>query len=489
MLAPALVLTLTALTPSSDGGSAWPSVGAPDAAPASSEVTIGSADTGLPVDAGRFTDAPPSGAPVDGGRFTKGALNGDPQDGGLVPDAGPAYERVEAEALPLRVERVELEGLSWTKPFVALRELQLELPGTVTATQWRLGLTRLWNCGLFSRVDGRLERRPEGVVAVVELEERFSLNPLFSFGIGGGAAWVRLGLNDTNFLGRFLEWGLRYERFLAFNGGQVWFRDPRLFGKRLTGLAQVEWLFRPRPEYTRRRLQGLVDVLGELDDLFLFGLRVEAFQDEYSAPLVGEARLPQNLRGVLIHPSLRMGRIDTVRLRERGASLEVRTSIGVTTDATSPLYVQSLVEGLGFVMLGERFNLALRGQLGLSTAAPTEQRFYLGGLDLIRGFDDSSVRTEQFLLGNAELRAVVFDSTWFAVVPAAFVDGAVVRTESLETRGLLSAGLGVRLLVPKMLRTGLRADVAVTLVGGRPQVGFAFGVFQFFSSTDRFAIR
>lgn len=47
-----------------------------------------------------------------------------------------------------------------------------------------------------------------------------------------------------------------YERFLAFNGGQLWFRDPRLFGKRLIGLAQVEWLFRPRPEYTRRRLQG-----------------------------------------------------------------------------------------------------------------------------------------------------------------------------------------------------------------------------------------
>ncbi|MCA2980786.1 MAG: BamA/TamA family outer membrane protein [Myxococcaceae bacterium] len=411
----------------------------------------------------------------------------------LAADAGPLpmppADVVAPEALPLRVEAVEVRGLSWTKPFVALRELQLAVPGEVTGEQWALGLTRLWNCGLFSRVDGRLERRPEGVVAVVELEERFSLNPLFSFGVGGGAAWVRAGLNDTNFLGRFLEWGLRYERFLAFNGGQVWFRDPRLFGRRLTGLAQVEWLFRPRPEYTRRRLQGLVDVLGELEDRFLFGLRVEAFRDEYSAPLAGEARLPVDLQGVLVHPSVRMGRVDTVRLRERGASLEVRTTLGVTSDPRSPVFLQSFVEALGFWMLGERFNLALRAQLGLSTPAPTEQRFYLGGLDLIRGFDDSSVRTEQFLASNVELRGVAFDSTWFAVVPAAFVDGAVVRAESREVRGLVSAGLGVRLLVPKMLRTGLRADVAVTLAGGRPQVGFAFGVFQFFSSTDRFAIR
>ncbi|MCA2982023.1 MAG: hypothetical protein INH41_05525 [Myxococcaceae bacterium] len=37
--------------------------------------------------------------------------------------------------------------------------------------------------------------------------------------------------------------------------------------------------------------------------------------------------------------------------------------------------------------------------------------------------------------------------------------------------------------------TGLRADLAVTLVGGQPQVGFSFGVFQFFSSTDRLSIR
>jgi hypothetical protein len=40
-----------------------------------------------------------------------------------------------------------------------------------------------------------------------------------------------------------------------------------------------------------------------------------------------------------------------------------------------------------------------------------------------------------------------------------------------------------------MLRTGLRADLAVTLVGGQPQVGFSLGVFQFFSSTDRLSIR
>ncbi len=413
-------------------------------------------------------------------------------DGGV--DAGVTYEVVAIEALPQRVERVELVGASFTHPSVIHRELQFDFPGELTPSVWQLGLTRLWNCGLFSRVDGHLERRPEGLVAVVELEERFSLNPLFSFGIGGGAAWVRVGANDNNFLGRFLEWGIRYERFLAFNGGQLWFRDPRLFGKRLIGLAQVEWLFRPRPEYTRRRLQGLIDVLHEVEDVMLLGLRVEAYRDEYSAPLMGTPVIPTDLQGLTTHASIRVGRIDTVRLRESGASVEVKTSIGVSNDARAPLYVQSWVEALGFVMLGERFNLAMRAQGGLSSTAPTEQRFYLGGLDLVRGYDDSTLRTEQFALANVELRGVAFDSTWFAVVPAVFVDGAVARTETFGSRTLLSTGLGVRLLVPKMLRTGIRADLAITLVGGQPTaaggvVGFSFGVFQFFSSSDRFSIR
>lgn len=424
--------------------------------------------------------------------FDAGGLEWSATDAGVpasFADAGLTFEVVPPEALPLEVARVEVNGLSFTKAFVAHRELQLHTPGPVTAEQWSLGLTRLWNCGLFSRVDGRLERRAEGVVAVVELEERFSLNPLFSFGIGGGAAWVRFGANDNNFLGRFLEWGARYERFLAYNGGQLWFRDPRLFNQRLVGLAQVEWLFRPRPEYTRRRLQGIVDVLHEVDDVMLLGLRTEAFRDEYFEPLAGTPRLPVNLQGLVVHASVRVGRVDQVRLRERGASLEVRTSLGATSDPAAPFYLQSFAEALGFVMLGERINLAMRLQGGLSSTAPTEQRFYLGGLDLVRGYDDSTLRTEQFALANVELRGVVFDSTWFAVVPAVFVDGAVARTEQFGPRALLSTGLGVRLLVPKMLRTGLRADLAVTLVGGVPQVGVAIGVFQFFSSSDRLAIR
>lgn len=380
-------------------------------------------------------------------------------------------------AWPQRIDAVEVRGVSWTKEFVVLRELPWRAGDVVTEAAWELGTTRLWNIDLFSRVDARVEARPDGMhVAVIDLEERFSLNPLFSFGVGGGRWWFRVGANDVNWFGRFLEWGVRYERFDVYNGGQGWLRDPRLFGKRLMGLLQLDYLFRPRPEYVRRRLGGTAELSGELDDVTRAGLKLEVFRDEYLLPLEGTPNVPPELVAGQLTSFQRLGRVDTVRLRQKGWSFELRETLGLASSGPSPVFAQVFFELLWFKLLGERFNVAVRAQGGLSSDAPTELRYQLGGLDLVRGYADSVVRTQRFALVNAEVRATVFDSMWFAVVVAAFVDGAL-SDDGRAVTPLLSGGGGVRLLVPRLVKTGVRADVAVTLAG---QPGFSFGVFQFF---------
>jgi outer membrane protein assembly factor BamA len=380
---------------------------------------------------------------------------------------------------PRTIDALDVHGLYWTKSFVVERELPWKPGAVVSLAQWQLGTARLWNCELFSRVDAHLERRGGLLVAVYELEEHFSLNPLFSFGIGGGRWWLRVGATDNNWFGRALEWGLRYERFDVFNGGQGWVKDPRLFGQRLSGLLQVDYLVRPRPGYSRRRLTGIAEVTGELDDVTRVGARLEVFRDEYLDPLDGPSALPPNLVAGQLTGQVRMGRVDTVRLRQQGWSLELRETV-LAANGPTPVVLQSLVEVLWFAMLGERFNLAVRGQAALSSRAPTELGYFIGGLDLVRGYPDSLLRTERFALANVELRGTVFDSTWFAIVAAVFVDGCVADVDG--PRALASAGGGVRLLVPKLLKTGIRADVAVTLTGAqnRWEKMLSFGVFQFF---------
>jgi outer membrane protein assembly factor BamA len=377
-------------------------------------------------------------------------------------------------AWPRVIGGLQTEHLSWTRVETLERELPWKKGESVTKEQWELGLTRLWNTDLFSRIDARVETRDGKDVAIFDVEERFSLNPLFSFGVGGGAWWFRVGANDVNWLGRYLEWGVRYERFDVYNGGQGWLRDPRLFDKRLSGLLQVEYLVRPRPDYARRRMAGILEVQGEVDDLTRLGVRLDVFHDEYLAPRVGAAVLPENLWAAQLTFSVKVGRVDTIRLRQTGWSLELKQVAGGASPALP--YLQTLLELLWFKPLGERWNLAVRGQGALSSAVPTELGFYVGGLDLVRGYADSLVRTQAYALVNAEARVTLFDSMWFAIVGAGFVDAAITGP---DLRPLVSAGAGVRLLVPRLVRTGIRVDGAVTLIG-RPEFGLSLGVFQFF---------
>ncbi|MFO0598187.1 MAG: hypothetical protein U0228_22985 [Myxococcaceae bacterium] len=392
-------------------------------------------------------------------------------------DAGVTYEP--SDTWPQRIDAIEVQGVSWTKEFVVVRELPWHAGEEVSHADWELGTTRLWNTDLFSRIDPRVELRPDGRrVAVYVIEERFTLNPLFSFGIGGGRWWFRVGANDVNWFGRFLEWGVRYERFGEYNGGQGWLRDPRLFNKRLVGTVQLDFLFRPRPEYVRRRLQGTLDLWGELNDLTRTGLKLEVIRDEYLAPLEGPSNPPPLLVAGQLTWFQRLGRVDTVRLRQKGWSFELREVLGVASSGPERLYAQLFGELLWFQLLGERFNLAARAQFGLSTDAPVELGFWLGGLDLIRGYADSLIRTQRFALGNLEARGVIFDTMWVALMGAVFVDGALTD-DGRGIQPLLSVGGGLRLLSPRLVKTGIRADVAVTLTG-RPAPGFSFGVYQFF---------
>lgn len=376
--------------------------------------------------------------------------------------------------LPATVDALQVEGLWRTQPSVVHRELPWKPGEQVSVEQWALGLARLWNMGLFSRVDARLESRQGETVAVFDLEERFTINPLFRFSTAGTDFWLRVGASDSNLLGRFLEAGAQYERFGAYHGGQAWVRDPRFLDRRLNGLLQVERLARPRPGFVVFRTLARLEAAGFADSedrLQLLG-RLDLIADRYA----GDAS-PVASEGFVATAGARVGRVDVVRLRQRGWSVAVQPSLGLTNDAPG-LFGQLFVEALGFAMPGKRWNLAARLQMAAATDAPVQHRYYVGGLDLVRGLPDNHLRTSSYAVVNLEARVVAWDSTWLAFVPAAFVDGVVARA---ETGGVtaLAAGVGLRVLVPKLVATGLRADLAVPLDGSW-QLQPSFGVFQFF---------
>jgi outer membrane protein assembly factor BamA len=385
------------------------------------------------------------------------------------------------ETFPTVVHRIEVRGLDSTDEDVVRREIDWNENETISRAQWDLAVTRLWNTHLFDHVQATLERRDDENVAVFSLAEKFTINPLFRFASDGDVLWLQVGASDVNVAGRFQEVAVLYERFGSFQGGQLWWRDPRAFGERIDLLVQADRLVRPRPGFVLARNRSRVEVSQiAWDDRLRYGLRADGFVDRFIEPTQTEPAIPDDLTGVYVDPGLRLGRVDTVRLRMSGASVEVRPGVGLTTREPRGHYQQVNTEALAFLMLGERWNFALRATAGTSTDVPPQLRYFLGGLDVIRGYPDNHLRTHAYAAANAEVRFVAFDSKYVAFMPVVFSDAAVAEAEATTgVEDAVSAGFGLRILIPYFVKTGVRADMAFPLRGEeapRP----ALGVYQLF---------
>ncbi len=376
------------------------------------------------------------------------------------------------DLLPARIDAIRIEGLARTKPHVVRRELGFAEGDVVTREMLELAIARLWNTTIFARVSAEVVRREGRVVLVVTLEDRWTLNPLFSFGSGGGATYFRIGASDNNLVGRFLEVAAQYEYFDGFHGGQALFRDPRLFDQRLEILVQAERLVRPRQGFSDQRAQAIVELAKLADaDRKRFALRVRAMSDRFLPPLDSPPHYPEPTETLAFEPGLRIGRVDIVRIRQRGASLELRPGIGFSTSDVADVYATMTLDALAFAIAGSRWNFAFRLRGANVSKTPPHLELWAGGLDLVRGFPDNFVRTRAYVLANAEVRFTAFDSTWLALVPTVFVDAIAARSPMGPPGTALSAGAGVRFLIPKFVATGLRADLAVPLYEDLRPVG------------------
>ncbi len=387
-----------------------------------------------------------------------------------------------SRVLPAVIDTVEVHGLWRTKRFVVERELPWKPGQTVDLTAWNLGLRHLWDMGLFSRVRGTLVRRGRHLVARLDLEERWTATPLIDFGVGGGVTWWEVGLDDRNTLGRFLDTGGYFQSFGDFDGGDLWFSDPRFLDSRQLFTVEGSRLERPRPQFALQRTGARVELDRDLNETFTLGADLDYEWDQFEKVPGSTEALPPTSQIGIVGGLVRFGRVDTVRLLETGQSLELRPSVGITSHPTDRVYGALALQALFFRPLGRRFNFASRLEAGAMTPLPVESEEYVGGLDLVRGLQDSAIQTRLYALANLELRFVAFDSMLLAFQPAAFVDGVVARLDNGGLTDAVSFGAGLRILVPRLPDAGLRVDLAEALGGPAHSHGpsLSVGTYEFF---------
>ncbi len=423
----------------------------------------------------------------------------------------------------VRVDAILIEGMFRTRRFVVTRELLFKEGGHASRRQIEESMTRLRNLGLFREVSYRLTTQPvpgvpnvarptryPGRLLQITVDERWTLLPAFRFAQGGGLTALSVGFYDINVAGRYLELGAQYDRIgerdRFFEGGQaansyaLWMRDPRFFDTFWRVGVDLWSTQRQRLTYGEDgELDGGFSVARQLLVLradyelawwLRAGANVELMSDTLSYDFIREeARaaqqaaggLPDAGRAFILRAVVRAGRIDQDDYNVDGVQLTQTLAHSDTLWGATYRFTQLETQLNAYKKLPGRLNLAGRVGLGISDVRQAQFQFFLGGLDRVRGFQDSRFRGRAYWSANGELRWAAFASRWIVVQPVGFIDAAATAdgVSGLAAVEAASAGVGLRLISPKIYRLVMRFDYAFPFVNNGP-AAFNFGAQQFF---------
>jgi len=178
--------------------------------------------------------------------------------------------------------------------------------------------------------------------------------------------------------------------------------------------------------------------------------------------------------------SATLGQLDSNRYLVDGTTLSASVTHANAQFGSSDSYRDLLLELNFFRTLPLHSTLGVRLASGFASTEMLHRRFYLGGLDALRGFASDRFSGNNYWLGNLEFRIPSVDSRWFLLQHIFFVDAAGVGENVSDIAALsgASAGLGVRIIVPKIQDFVIRVDYAFPIYDAvASPLGFGGGQF------------
>jgi outer membrane protein assembly factor BamA len=406
--------------------------------------------------------------------------------GALTPD----------EAKGLIIRSIQLKGLERTDEDAAKREVLLHEGAPFDPQLLSETLHRFLALRVFRLAEATLRRVPESPTFVdvqILLDEKWTLIPGFKYGQGGGTTFLALGFFNINWFGRLVEAGANYESYSGKPGGILWYQDPR-FLKQVSPLNLYANLaerskpietFSQQGERTeswfRRRSELNLQLTKEwnANTSFISGMGWHRDRMVRQDDPLHKTESANIFLGSL---GIRLGRLMVDDYYVSGTRFESLADFsnrhwGSTTSfqrLTSTLLYNQRLFWLA--------DLAYRGMFGFSDADSLAERYSLGGLGELRGFQDGEFAGRHFWLSNVEIRVPsIRYSRWLHVQHVIFVDAgkAAVAVQDFGKDVAVSLGSGVRVICPAVYRLVFRIDYAVAVTPFNRR-GLSFGMQQFF---------
>lgn len=405
-------------------------------------------------------------------------------------------------ALP--VLRIEVVGAR-TRPEAVLALIDTRAGREFDERVWAEDLRRLRNSELFYLVEGEVAAESGGVALRLLLRNKFGTIPILKYKAGGGSSLITAGVYEVNLARRLLELGGQYEGMNGRHGGVVWFRHPALFSRRnrlgtelylhavdlplLTSRGNPEAFFVNEEARANLWLRRDLGAAGRATlQASVYRNRFRAEDDLAGRPEMNAAFLERHALNdgttVSVTPRLSLGEIEREGFAIRGSELEVEAEISLAAIGSDFEFVRGVVSWIGAARPHTDWNVAAQVRVGSKTGSEFQHKFYLGGLDTARGFQDGQFRGDHMWLANLEVRPTLVERTLWALQGNLFAD--LSKTWDARNFGLegfenpvISVGTGLRVILPRIYRGVLRMDLAWTREPVR-QFGLNIGVQQFF---------
>ncbi|VBB06718.1 surface antigen variable number [Lucifera butyrica] len=333
------------------------------------------------------------------------------------------------------VEGIVIKGNEKTKPYVITREMKLKAGEPFNAGDAKRSLQKIYNLGFFEDVNMKLNpgREPNAVVPEVDVKEQKTGN----FLIGGGYSQtdgfgVYYGIGDSNFKGTGNKVNLTFQHGISSEAGTGWdfsYTNPWMDDKQTSFSVDLfnsvnEWndygydgsSTTLRSDYYRRS-KGFSLSLGRPQGEYVrynikFTNRKDTYQEYISGPVnyltdTDYSDYLKNNFGI-VH-SMTLSRVydtrDNIFDPTEGKRVFLSSEFAGNVFGGQFDYNKYTLQASQYFKVGSKQTLALATTAGYATGnVPDISKFYVGGIDTLRGYKDEEFTGKEMFTATIEYR-------------------------------------------------------------------------------------
>ncbi len=323
------------------------------------------------------------------------------------------------------VEQIKIEGTEKTKDYVLLRELSFETPSKFDFSEIKKSMRAIYNLGFFDDINMKIEpgSDTDKVIIIIKVVEKLTGEAGLGVGYNTEDGWLGfIRYQESNFGGNAQKLELRYE-FGSRTLYRLYFEEPWLFDTPTFFSLSVYDQIRERKNreegavigrYEEERVGGQVVFGREFSDYWRWRL---SYKTENIMLTALEGEIPDR-GGVTnsITPMIIYDTRDDVFNPHNGWYGIAQAEIAGRFLGGDNDYNKYILDLRNYIDTGQDTVLALRLMGGIAdTTLPDYEKFSVGGVNTLRGYDLSEFEGEKMLVFNAEYRWDIAESTQLVV--------------------------------------------------------------------------